>query len=76
MADILVRGIDDEIAMRLKQQAKKAERSLNDLVKDILSEASGVPRSQLVAEIRGLRKKMGRMPDNSVDLIREDRDTL
>ncbi len=73
MADILVRGLDDEIAARLKEKARQGDRSLNDLVKSVLIEAAGTSRSSLLSEIRDLRKKMGRMPDTAMDLIREDR---
>ena len=74
MADILVRGLDDDIAARLKEKARRGERSLNDLVKDVLSEAARPSREEFWAKVKSLRDSMGPMPDDSTALIREDRD--
>lgn len=74
MVDILVRGLDDDIAARLKEKARRGDRSLNELVKDILSKAARPSHKEFWEKVRSLRDSMGPMSDDSTNLIREDRD--
>jgi len=78
MAQILVRGLDDELVERLKERARRDGRSLQSEVRQILQTAAGVPPLD-VAEARRLaqrfrRRFKGRPFPNSAALIREDRD--
>lgn len=78
MAQILVRGLDEEVVERLKKRAKEDGRSLQSEVKVILEQAALAPKvdmetaKRLCDEFR--RRFKERKFPNSVELIREDRD--
>jgi plasmid stability protein len=74
MADILIRGLDDAIAERLRDKAKREGRSLNDISKDALTASVAETREELWARINARRNAMGLMPDDSTDIIRALRD--
>ena len=76
MGQILVRNLDDAVIARLKQEARRTGRSLEQTVRDLLSAAAGVDRSELIAfaaEMRAMTAE--RKPTlDVVAAIREDRD--
>ncbi len=75
MAQILVRDLDEGLVQRLKNRARRDGRSLQAEVKEILEQAAKVDMQsarELAAAIRHGFK--GRQFDDSVHLIREDRD--
>ena len=76
MGQILVRNLDDAVIARLKQEARRTGLSLEQTVRDMLSAAAGVDRSELIAFAAEMRAKTAaRKPDlDVVAAIREDRD--
>jgi plasmid stability protein len=77
MVDILVRGVDDETVRWLKAEAERDSRSMNDVTREALEEKARMAKDRREAfwrEVDELREAIGPMPDNAVDLIREDRE--
>jgi antitoxin FitA len=76
MGQILVRNLDDAVIARLKEEARRTGRSLEQTVRDLLSAAAGADRSELIAfaaEIRGVTAK--RKPSTDVvAAVRDDRE--
>ncbi|MBI4723841.1 MAG: hypothetical protein HY765_02155 [Rhodomicrobium sp.] len=75
MGQILVRNLDDTVIERLKERALKADKSLEQTVRDILTEAAKLSKDELWAEIDRLRKKAGRVSLDATDIIQQDRDS-
>lgn len=76
MGQIIVRNLDDAVIARLKQEAQRTGRSLEQTVRDLLSAAAGADRSELIAfaaEMRAVTAKRSLTLD-VVAAIREDRD--
>lgn len=73
MADILVRGLNEEIVEQLKQRAKLAGRSLQNETKLILEQAAGRTLAESLQVAAGWRKKLGKQSTNSAEALREDR---
>ena len=78
MAQILVRDLDPLIVERLKQRARRHNRSLQAEVKTILEEAGRVDmeaRKEFREWAKELRESLAGIPQtDSVELIREDRE--
>jgi plasmid stability protein len=74
MGQIIVRNLDDGVIARLKQKARKQNKSLEQTVRDVLTEAARPSREELLKEIDRIRTMVGPVPGDSTDLIREDRD--
>ena len=60
---------------RLKTRALKADKSLEQTVRDILTEATKPSKDELWAEIDRLRETAGRVSLDATDIIRQDRDS-
>jgi len=82
MAQIIVRGIDDDVMRRFKERAKKqgksAEQSVRELIEKAVEEEyvqSDWARRADEFQERMLRKYGGPDPMTSAELIREDRDS-
>lgn len=76
MAQILVRGLDDELVERLKNRARQERRSLQAEVKLILEQAARLDMKSARELAEAIRKSFkGRRFEDSVRLIREDRDS-
>jgi len=76
MADILIRGLDDDVVRKLKARAKSNGRSLQAEVKGIL-ERSAVVLDMAAARqlVDGIRKSFGnKVFSDSTEMVREDRD--
>jgi len=73
MVDILVRGVDDEVAKRLKDKAARSGRSLSDTAQEALRQFVMPDKTELLHEMRRIRAMSPPSPD-STPLIREDRD--
>jgi plasmid stability protein len=75
MGQLLVRNLDDSVIMRLKAQAKRKGVSLEQFLRDLLSEEATPDKAGLLSKnaelLRASGYKMKRPPE---DLIREDRD--
>ena len=74
MGQLLVRNLDDDVIERLKQRAERANVSLEQTLRDILTEAVQLSRADIIEEARRIRASIGRLSGSSADLIREDRD--
>lgn len=75
MAQILVRGLDDEVVERLKRRAKEAGHSLQAEARLILADAAKVDMATARRLCDEFRKRFeGRVFSDSAELIREDRD--
>jgi plasmid stability protein len=73
MADVLIRGLDDEALERLKRRAERAGRSLQRETKLILERAAGRSLDESLAVAAKWRKKLGKRKSDSVKLVGEDR---
>lgn len=76
MASVVIRNLDDDVVVSLKEQAKANHRSLEGEIRSILTEQ--VRRYSRIEEFRSttvqLRSQTSTIPQsNSVDLIREVR---
>ncbi len=74
MVDILVRNVDADTAARLKEKAKAAGKSVNDLAREALRAAARPNKEELWAKADQLRTKIGKVSEDSTDIIREWRD--
>jgi plasmid stability protein len=78
MGQIIVRNLDDHVIARLKARAAKANQSLEQTVRDILSAAAKPSKEEVWQEIDELRAQIATRQGNVVldptELIREDRD--
>jgi hypothetical protein len=75
MGQILVRNLDEITIQRLKTRAARTQKSLEQMVREILAEFARPSRAELVGEIDRIR---ARQPKNDVDttaMIRAWRDS-
>ena len=75
MGQILIRNLDDQALERLKFRAGERNVPLERFVRDALHDLARPSREELLEQARILREKVGLLPDDSTDLIREDRDS-
>jgi plasmid stability protein len=74
MAQVLIRNLDDEVIRRLKERARRKERSLEGEVRQILTEAASSDLSDFRDRAASFRRKLaGRRHADSTPLIRADR---
>lgn len=74
MAQILIRGLEDEIVARLKDRAASHGRSLESEARTILESAAGFTVEEARRIVNGWRKRLaGRTMSDSRRLLREDR---
>jgi plasmid stability protein len=77
MADVKIRKLDDWVVASFRARAKHAGRSLEEELRQFLTEAARERRQRFIAELdelnARLREKYGELPD-STPLIREERD--
>jgi plasmid stability protein len=74
MATIIVRNLDDEVAERLRLQARLRGTSVEQEARRVLTEGTKLSRKEIAAEAAVIRAQQPRSSVRSVDLIREDRD--
>jgi plasmid stability protein len=74
MATIIIRNLDDEVAERLKLQARLRGTSVEQEARRVLTEGTKLSRKEIAAEAAAMRARQPRHTTRSVDLIREDRD--
>ena len=80
MGQVIVRNIDDRVVERLKARAMAQRKSLEQSLRDLLTEAAKPGRAELLAELERIRamtppRKPGAVYPTAEELIREDRDT-
>lgn len=74
MAQVLIRDLDSELVVRLKDRARRRGRSLEAELRVILERAASEDWADARALAARLRRKLaGRTHSDSVDLLREDR---
>lgn len=74
MAQVLVRNLPDEVVARLKARAANENKSLEQLVRDILEREAVLPKTLLLEELRKLRESMPVVDFDIAEMIREGRD--
>jgi plasmid stability protein len=77
---VVIRNIDDRVVERLKARAMAQRKSLEQSLRDLLTEAAKASRAKLPAELERIRamtppRKSGATFPTAEELIREDRDT-
>jgi plasmid stability protein len=75
MGQVIVRNLDDQIIGRLKIKAEVHGHSLEQELREILTREAGLSPAEKVAladRIRAMTPQ--RLPTDSTDLVREDRD--
>jgi plasmid stability protein len=73
--DLSVKKVPDDVAERLRTRAKRNHRSLQGELLAILEEAAGPRRTLTISDVLERGRRLGlRTPDESVHMIREDRD--
>ncbi|MEX0643641.1 MAG: hypothetical protein WD468_13135 [Pirellulales bacterium] len=73
MAQILVRGLEDDVVKRLKIRAELAGRSLQNETKLILEQAAGRTIDETLKVAAAWRKRLGKRSSDSAQALREDR---
>lgn len=73
MANLLVRNLDKTIIARLKDRAARHGRSLQGEVKALLEQTTGSLEEALKIAAKCRQRFKGRKFDDSVNMIREDR---
>jgi plasmid stability protein len=75
MGQVIIRNLDEAVIARLKRQAAERKQSLEQALRDILTEASRPTRSERLAEIDRIRALTPRrLRHDSTELIRAERD--
>ena len=80
MGQVVIRNIDDRVLDRLKARARAQHKSLEQSLRDLLTEAANSGRAELIAELERIRamtpaRRPGVAYPTAEQLIREDRDT-
>jgi len=73
----MVRNLDDEVVERLKARAAADKKSLEQTLRDVLTQAAKPSRAEVIAELDRIRAMTPPHPPGAPlaeDLIREDRD--
>lgn len=74
MATIIIRNLDDEVAERLRLQARLHGVSVGQEARRILAEGTRPRRTEIAARAAAMRARQRPHPSRGVDLIREDRE--
>ena len=77
---VIIRNIEDRVVERLKARAAAQRRSLEQSLRDLLTEAAKPSHAELLAELERIRammlpRKPGATYPTAEQLICEDRDT-
>mgnify|MGYP000852743404 CR=1 FL=1 len=78
MAQVVIRNLDDEVIERLKARAADEKKSLEQKLRDVLTEAAKPSRAEVIEDLRRIRALSPPLPPGAPlaeDLIREDRDS-
>jgi len=77
MTEVRIRNVDEWVVESHRQRAKREGRSLENELRDILTQAALDRKRAIAAEMRAdldeLRAKYGQFPDSAV-AVREDRE--
>ena len=80
MGQVVIRNIDDRVLERLKVRAMAQRKSLEQSLRELLTEAARPSRAELLADLERIRamtpaRRPGVTYPTADELIREDRDT-
>ena len=80
MGQVVIRNIDDRVLDRLKLRAAAQRKSLEQSLRDLLTDATKPSRAELVADLERIRgmappRNPGEAYPTAEELIREDRDS-
>jgi antitoxin FitA len=81
MGQVIIRNIDDAIIERLKSRAAAQQKSLEQSLREVLTEAAKPSREELIADLERIRdaiaahEKPGVRYPTAEELIRGDRDS-
>lgn len=76
MGQIIVRNLDDAVIQRLKERARLAQTSLEQTVRNILSDAAEPDDGQIWADIDRIRERIGIIDRDLVDIGTEELEPL
>ncbi|PYO11852.1 MAG: plasmid stabilization protein [Candidatus Rokuibacteriota bacterium] len=74
MATIIIRNLDDEVAERLRLQARLNGVSVEQEARRVLAMGTELSRAEVAARAAAIRARQRRHRSRGVELIREDRD--
>lgn len=74
MATIIIRNLDDEVADRLRLQARLRGVSVEQEARRLLAEGTHVTRAEIAARAASIRARQRPHRSRVVDLVREDRE--
>ena len=74
MAQVLIRNLDDEVVARLKQKAANENVSLEQYLRDMMTNSVGCNKSDALAKLKEIREQSATFAFDSTAAIREDRD--
>ncbi len=74
MATIIIRNLDDEVAERLRLQARLRGVSVEQEARRLLGEGTEMSRGEIAARAAAIRARQRPHRSRGVDLIREDRE--
>ena len=68
--------LDEDLITRLEEESRLQQASISDVVRNLLARDLGVtrPAHGFVERIRKLRAKIGLIPPDTTEIIRESRD--
>jgi len=80
MGQVVIRNIDDLVLERLKARAAEQHKSLEQSLRELLTQAAKPSRSELIAEVDRIRamtppRKPGDHYPSAEEMVREDRDS-
>jgi plasmid stability protein len=80
MGQVVIRNIDDRVIERLKDRAAAQRKSLEQSLRELLTDAAKPSREELIAELKRIRAmtpthKTGTTYPTAEQLVREDRDS-
>jgi plasmid stability protein len=73
MATIIIRNLDDEVAERLRLQARLRGVSVEQEARRVLADGTRVSRAEIAARAAAIRARQRPHHSSGVDLIRQDR---
>ena len=73
MATIIIRNLDDQVAERLKIQARLKGASLEQEARRILADGSALTRPEIGARAAAIRARQRPNRSRAVELVRQDR---
>ena len=74
MATIIIRNLDDEVAERLRLQARLRGVSVEQEARRVLADGTQVSRAEVAARVAAIRARQRPHRSSGVELIREDRE--